>query len=109
MIMHNRVEASYADLIGEIVADLRAALKRAVALGVDPGDLIVDPGFGFGKTAEHNLTVLRELGTLRVLGRPTAADMMWHLEAFWAKYPDLVGRDVISDEDLLYDDQGLPK
>ena len=70
VIMHNRVEASYADLIGEIVADLRAALKRAVALGVDPGDLIVDPGFGFGKTAEHNLIVLRELAALRVLGRP---------------------------------------
>jgi dihydropteroate synthase len=37
---------------------------------VEPGDLIVDPGFGFGKTAEHNLTVLRELAALRVLGRP---------------------------------------
>lgn len=70
VIMHNRVEASYADLIGEIVADLRAAMERAVALGVDPGDLIVDPGFGFGKTAEHNLVVLRELAALRVLGRP---------------------------------------
>lgn len=70
VIMHNRVEAIYADLIGEIVADLRAALERALALGVDPDDLIVDPGFGFGKTAEHNLTVLRELGALRVLGRP---------------------------------------
>ena len=33
-------------------------------------DLIVDPGFGFGKTAEHNLALLRELGALRVLGRP---------------------------------------
>jgi dihydropteroate synthase len=70
VIMHNRREAIYADLIGEIVADLRAALERAVALGVDPGDLIVDPGFGFGKTAEHNLAVLRELGALRALGRP---------------------------------------
>lgn len=70
VIMHNRVEASYADLIGEIVADLRAALERAVALGVNPRDLIVDPGFGFGKTAEHNLVVLRELAALRVLGRP---------------------------------------
>jgi len=70
VIMHNRAEASYADLITEIVADLRVALDRAIALGMDPDDLIVDPGFGFGKTPEHNLTVLRELGALRVLGRP---------------------------------------
>ncbi len=70
VIMHNRAEAIYEDLIGEIVADLRAALDRAVRLGVDPGDLIVDPGFGFGKTAEHNLVLLRELGALRVLRRP---------------------------------------
>jgi dihydropteroate synthase len=32
--------------------------------------LIVDPGFGFGKTSEHNLTAMRELAALRVLGRP---------------------------------------
>jgi len=70
VIMHNRAAASYADLIAEIVADLRAALERAIALGMDPDDLIVDPGFGFGKTPEHNLAVLRDLGALRVLGRP---------------------------------------
>ena len=70
VIMHNRAAASYADLIAEIVADLRAALERAIALGMDPDDLIVDPGFGFGKTPEHNLAVLRGLGALRVLGRP---------------------------------------
>ena len=70
VIMHNRAEAIYEDLIGEIVADLRAALDRAMRLGVHPADLIVDPGFGFGKTAEHNLVLLRELRALRVLGRP---------------------------------------
>jgi len=70
VIMHNRAEASYVDLIAEIVADLRAALDRAIALGMDPDDLIVDPGFGFGKTPEHNLTVLCELAALRILGRP---------------------------------------
>jgi len=70
VIMHNRAEANYEDLMTEIVADLRAALDRAIALGMDPDDLIVDPGFGFGKTPQHNLTVLRELAALRVLGRP---------------------------------------
>jgi dihydropteroate synthase len=70
VVMHNRREAVYDDLMTEVVADLRAALDRAIGLGVDRDDLIVDPGFGFGKTAEHNLLLLRELGALRILGRP---------------------------------------
>jgi dihydropteroate synthase len=37
---------------------------------VDPDRLIVDPGFGFGKTPEHNIEILRGLAGLRVLGRP---------------------------------------
>jgi dihydropteroate synthase len=70
IVMHNRLEPRYDDLMTELVADLRAALDRAVRLGVEAERLIVDPGFGFGKTPEHNLTVLRELETLRALGRP---------------------------------------
>jgi dihydropteroate synthase len=70
IVMHNRAEARYDDLMTEIVADLRAALARATRVGVAPDRLIVDPGFGFGKTPEHNLTVLRDLAALRVLGRP---------------------------------------
>jgi dihydropteroate synthase len=70
IVMHNRAEPRYDDLIAEVIADLRAALERAIGLGVPAERLIVDPGFGFGKTPEHNLTVLRELGALRVLGRP---------------------------------------
>ena len=70
IVMHNRAEPRYEDLMAEIVNDLRRALERAIAAGVDEQRLIVDPGFGFGKTAEHNLVVLRELAALRVLGRP---------------------------------------
>jgi len=70
VVMHNRARAVYTDLMGEVVADLRAALDRAIGLGVSPDDLIVDPGFGFGKTAEHNLVLLRDLAALRTLGRP---------------------------------------
>lgn len=70
IVMHNRVEPIYADLVAEVIADLRAALERAIRLGVAPDDLIVDPGFGFGKTPEQNLEILRELGELRSLGRP---------------------------------------
>jgi dihydropteroate synthase len=70
IVMHNRAEPRYDDLMTELVADLRAALERALRAGVEPDRLVVDPGFGFGKTPEHNLTVLRELATLRILGRP---------------------------------------
>ncbi len=70
VVMHNRAEARYAHLMPEIIADLRAALDRAMRLGVRWDDLIVDPGFGFGKTAEQNLELIRELEALRVLGRP---------------------------------------
>jgi dihydropteroate synthase len=70
VVMHNRAEPRYRNLVAEVVADLRAALERAVRLGVPPDSLIVDPGFGFGKTPEQNLEIVRELGALRVLGRP---------------------------------------
>ena len=70
IVMHNRAEPRYHDLMAELIADLRAALARATGLGVEADRLIVDPGFGFGKTPEHNLTVLRDLAALRVLGRP---------------------------------------
>ncbi len=70
ILMHNRAEAHYAEFLTELVADLRAALERAIAAGVPPANLIVDPGFGFGKTPEQNLVALRELVRLRALGHP---------------------------------------
>ena len=71
IVMHNRAEARYdAPVISEVVADLREALERAMAAGVPENNLIVDPGIGFGKTADHNIEVLRHLGSLSQLGRP---------------------------------------
>ena len=70
VVMHNRAEPRYRALVPEVIADLEAALERAVRLGVDWDDLIVDPGFGFGKTPEQNLAIVRDLAALRVLGRP---------------------------------------
>lgn len=70
VVMHNRAEARYTNLMAEIVADLQRGLERALAAGIAWESLIVDPGFGFGKAPAHNLALMRELGTLRVLGRP---------------------------------------
>jgi dihydropteroate synthase len=70
VVMHNRAEARYRLLMAEVIADLEAALERALAAGCRWEDLLIDPGFGFGKTPEHNLELLRELPMLRILGRP---------------------------------------
>jgi dihydropteroate synthase len=70
VLMHNRAEARYRNLVAEVVADLQRALERATDAGVAWDRLIVDPGFGFGKTPDHNIALLAGLGALRVLGRP---------------------------------------
>jgi len=70
VLMHNREEARYQNVVAEVVADLQRAIDRALAAGVRREQLIVDPGIGFGKTAEHNLAVLHDLHALAMLGRP---------------------------------------
>ena len=70
VLMHNRKEARYRNVVAEVLADLQRALERALAAGVAWEDLIVDPGIGFGKTAEHNLALLRDLSLITALGRP---------------------------------------
>ena len=70
IVMHNREEARYDDVVREVVDDLRAALERAEGLGIAAEHLIVDPGIGFGKTADHNVLLLNHLDALTALGRP---------------------------------------
>lgn len=70
VLMHNRAEARYANLMAELVAELEAGIERAVEAGVEPDSIIVDPGFGFGKTPAQNLALLRRLDLLAILGRP---------------------------------------
>jgi dihydropteroate synthase len=61
---------AYEDVMGEIVAELREALGRAGRAGVRPEQLLVDPGLGFSKAAEHSLEALRRLPELALLERP---------------------------------------
>lgn len=60
----------YADLVGEIVMALRDGCHQAASQGVPAEQMIVDPGIGFGKTTDHNLRLIKNLSSLRVLGKP---------------------------------------
>jgi dihydropteroate synthase len=71
IVMHNRAEARYdRGVVAEVLDDLAAAVGRAIAAGMAETDIVVDPGIGFGKTADHNVELLRDLRALRSLGRP---------------------------------------
>jgi dihydropteroate synthase len=61
---------SYADVVAEVRAFLAGRVAESIAAGLAPERLAVDPGFGFGKTLEHNLTLLRRLGELAADGPP---------------------------------------
>jgi dihydropteroate synthase len=63
-------KASYADVVAEVVAELRSQLDEADRAGVAKDKLIIDPGFGYAKTAEHNWQLLERLEEFEVLGRP---------------------------------------
>ena len=65
----------YTDVVVEVRDFLRERIETCVAAGISRDRIIVDPGFGFGKTAEHNLELLRRLGELRVLGAPILAGL----------------------------------
>ena len=68
--MHNQRGCRYDDLMADIIAYLHKSLERADESGLGREQVIVDPGFGFGKTSAQNLEVLRRLGELKTLGRP---------------------------------------
>ena len=77
VLMHNRGrsremyrEASYKDVPAEIAAELEAAIARALAAGVARDAIILDPGLGFAKRAEHSYEALAHLPRLAALDRP---------------------------------------
>lgn len=76
VIMHTPVDdpatmqlhAQYDDVVGAIVADLTARAHRALDAGVP--EVIIDPGFGFGKSVEHNLEIIRRMRDIVAIGHP---------------------------------------
>jgi len=67
-VMQDRT--AYTDVVTDVVAELRDRLERALAAGIAADQLVVDAGFGFAKTGEHNWELLRRLDELDVLGVP---------------------------------------
>ena len=70
IIMHNQETTSYRDLVPDVLASLSQSLESARAAGVPQESIILDPGIGFGKTADHNLEILSRLGEFKTLGCP---------------------------------------
>jgi dihydropteroate synthase len=77
VLMHTRgrpetmqQDLHYDSLFSEILRSLRSSIRQAESAGVDPDQIVVDPGIGFGKTTEHNLEILRNLSEFQVLGKP---------------------------------------
>jgi dihydropteroate synthase len=63
-------DPTYGDVVADVGAFLAERLQAALAAGIAEERIWLDPGIGFGKTAEHNLELLRRLPELRRLGRP---------------------------------------
>jgi len=77
VLMHHRgrshamyAEATYRDVAAEVAAELEARAAVAIAAGVPKDRIILDPGLGFGKRAEHSLEALAGLGRIAALGFP---------------------------------------
>ena len=66
---------SYRDVVSEVKAFLVDREHRARAAGLAAGRLAIDPGFGFGKTLEHNLRLLRQLREVAIPGTPIVAGL----------------------------------
>ncbi|MEE8481939.1 MAG: dihydropteroate synthase [Acidiferrobacterales bacterium] len=65
----------YENVVSDVIAFLKQRIKVAVGAGVDQAKLIVDPGFGFGKSLTHNMTLLNNLAEFKVLGVPILAGL----------------------------------
>ena len=75
VLMHNQDHTRYTDLVPDVIDGLRRMRDEAVSAGIVFENIILDPGMGFGKTAEHNLEILRRLDEFHVLERPLLIGM----------------------------------
>ena len=69
LVSYLQASARY-DIIAEVISSLKQSIEQAMAAGVAEQNIIIDPGIGFGKSAEQNLEVIRRLPELKSLNRP---------------------------------------
>lgn len=60
----------YEDVVADVATELSQRIDAAIARGVDPDRIVLDPGLGFAKDAHHNWALLNGMDTLHLLGRP---------------------------------------
>lgn len=65
----------YHDVVEEVKAFLQARVAAAVAAGIAPNRMVIDPGFGFGKNLEHNVALFRGLPSFKDVGAPLLAGL----------------------------------
>ncbi|WP_017815509.1 dihydropteroate synthase [Paenibacillus shenyangensis] len=70
ILMHNRYDMNYTDLVTDVKKDLQQRITLALQAGIQPDHLILDPGIGFAKHADHNLELMSRLDELTELGYP---------------------------------------
>lgn len=70
-----QTKPQYDDVVSDIIVFLRERANDCVKAGIDPQKLLVDPGFGFGKTMTQNFRILNELTRFRTLGFPVLAGL----------------------------------
>lgn len=70
ILMHNREDTDYHDFFADYIRDLRESVDIALAAGVAPKNIVLDPGIGFVKSLEQNLETMRRLDDLVALGYP---------------------------------------
>lgn len=64
------IQGVYSDVVSEVVSELHARVEAVIEGGITPDRIVVDPGLGFSKEPEHDLTLLAHLDRLRALGHP---------------------------------------
>ena len=62
--------AIYTDVVSEVIAEMKLQIDAALEAGIDKSQIIVDPGLGFAKDAEHNWEILRNLKAFNAMGYP---------------------------------------
>jgi len=75
ILTHNQAHTRYRDVVPDVFGRLHELTQNAIEMGISKENIILDPGMGFGKTAQHNLQILRRLREFDALDLPLLVGM----------------------------------